>query len=492
MTSVGTGDDQIPAQGNTIRNIIEGADIVMSHILHFYHLAALDYINTSGTAVDGAAPWANGKDNTPDMVTGGLAQSLVLEYVTALDIRRKAHTLGCYLSGKQPCTPALIPGGVTQSLTNSATGLAAITNSMTGMLSTIKSFIDNTYIPTVVAVAGVFSPTLLTGPASAGVGRGCKKFLAYGTFPQSNNTQALTGGFADCTGAVGTWAAQPLHPANIEEHIVHSYYNEASGANNLLHPSVGVTDPAYGKSGAYSWLKAPRYNTSGAGAGAGTSNVAEVGPLARMIVNTLAHVEPWASTVNTFITGTLGLPLSVGYANLPSVLGRHAARALECQGIATLLPTWIADLATTTATGQTYRHRNLPTSTTNMNAWRKGHWTEAQTTGYGLTEAPRGALGHWISVSGKKITKYQCVVPTTWNMGPMDTYGNNGPIEQALLGTAVPVGTAADAAMSRTKVGRIVRSFDPCIACAVHIVSPDKEKSIKFEVVPPGVIGSCK
>ncbi|MEW6570582.1 MAG: nickel-dependent hydrogenase large subunit [Nitrospirota bacterium] len=465
MPSVGSGATDIPVQGNLLRNIIEGADLVMSHILHFYHLAALDYINTAyaGCPISGQAPWWP-KDNTADMVgstpaTTGLATTLILNYVTALDIRREAHRLAAYASGKQPCTPALIPGGVTKVVDG---GLAT---NMSGVLSTIRNFIDNTYIPNVVTVAQAFSGSLLVGSAAQGVGRGCKKYLAYGTFPTASNTQFITGGFADCTNAaVSAWTVSPLNPANIEEHIKYSYYDEGVlGAYNMLNPSVGVTKPDRSKAGAYSWVKAPRYQT---GAGSANTNVAEVGPLARIMVNYLAGVEPWVSVVNQFITGALGLALETGLANMPSVLGRHAARALECQGVADEMQNWIAALTTTATTGETYRHRNIP---------------RTSSAGYGLTEAPRGALGHWIRIDGTKVTSYQCVVPTTWNGSPKDTYGQNGPIEQAIMGTVV-----TDDATGRTKIGRIVRSFDPCIACAVHIVSPDKKKVTKFEVVPPG------
>ncbi|MFA4918650.1 MAG: nickel-dependent hydrogenase large subunit [Thermodesulfovibrionales bacterium] len=465
MAAVGTGDRQIPVQGNNLRNIIEGADLVMSHILHFYHLAALDYINTTNTPVDGQAPWSP-KDNTADMIAGTLATALVLQYVTALDIRREAHRMGAYVSGKQPCTPALIPGGVTKTVPAGSTAAADMTTILTG----IRSFIDNTYIPTVVVAAKALSGSLLVGSDAQGVGRGCKKYLAYGTFPTSSGTQVLTGGFANCTAAaVSAWTVAPLNPAFIEEHVTYSYYDPGTlNIYDKLHPSVGMTKPLFGKAGAYSWLKAPRYQTA---AGSANTHVCEVGPLARMIVNTLAGVEPWASTVTNFITSTLGLPLTTGLANLPSVLGRHAARALECKGIADTMPSWIAALGTTTATGQSYKHRNIPT---------------VSSTGYGLTEAPRGALGHWIRVDGSKVSNYQAVVPTTWNASPKDSYGQNGTIEQAIMGTAL-----TDDATGRTKIGRIIRSFDPCIACAVHIVSGDKKTISKFEVIPNG-FSSCK
>ena len=472
-----------------MRNLIEGADIVMSHILHFYHLTALDYINTGyvGCPISGVAPWWP-KDNTADMVgatsgTTGLATTLILNYVKALDIRREAHRMIAYADGKHPCTPALIPGGVTNIVrADLASNMQAILGSPTGDTGTeIRSFIDNVYIPNVVTVAGAFSGDLLVGDPDVGVGRGCKKYLAYGTFPDATGSLFITGGFLDATGPISGWVTQPLNTGNIKEYIKYSYYDENGGANDGLHPTVGVTVPQYPKApDAYSWLKAPRYVT-GAGS-ATTTHVCEVGPLARVMVNYCANVEPWVSTVNQFITGTLGLPLLAGLANMPSVLGRHAARALECKAIAdTMATSWIPSLSTTSTTGETYRHRNIPTLPATGNA-----------TGMGLTEAPRGALGHWMRldpvVTGKHYAKifkstignYQAVVPSTWNLGPKDSDDQPGPVEEALLGTVV-----TDDATGRTRVGRIVRSFDPCIACAVHIVSPDKKTVSKFMVVDP-------
>ncbi|MEW6002722.1 MAG: nickel-dependent hydrogenase large subunit [Nitrospirota bacterium] len=339
---------------------------------------------------------------------------------------------------------------------------------MSNLLSTIRSFIDNTYIPTVKTVASAFSGDLLVGTAARGLGEGCKKYLAYGTFPTSSNTQFITGGFLNTDGL--TTIAQfiaagvtPLNPANIEEHITYSYYDPGVlDAYNMRHPSIGVTLPLYGKSGAYSWLKAPRYQT---GTGSGNTHVCEVGPLARVLVNALAGPSVWFTTVKA-VLDSIGLS-TANIPNLRSVLGRHAARAIECKVVADEMANWIGALSTTATTGETYRHRNIPTVTS---------------TGYGLTEAPRGALGHWITISGTKIGSYQAVVPTTWNASPKDTYGQKGPIEQALMSMT----GITDDATGRTRVGRIVRSFDPCIACAVHIVSPDKKKVSKFEIVPPG------
>jgi len=464
-TGYGTAATEIPQQGRILRNLIEGGDMVMSHITHFYHLTALDYINTNfvGCPISGVAPWWP-KDNTADMVgaTAGLtatANALIGNYVQALNIRRDAHEMCAWMSGKQPCQPTFIPGGVTNVVTNEMTA------AVTAKLTTIRNFIDNTYIPDVKTVASVFSGNLLAGTAANGVGAGCKKYLAYGIFPTSTGALTLSAGFLNATSdnpsGSNSWSVSAFNQANIKEHITYSFYENGGGAYDKLHPSVGVTTPKIGKAGAYSWLKAPRYATD---ATSGNTHVCEVGPLARVLVNYVAGNTTITGPVNTFLTDTGLINLGAGAClnALRSVLGRHAARAIECKVIADAMQGWITELGAATATsGQTYKHRNTP----------------KQATGYGLTEAPRGALGHWVGIKGKKISHYQCVVPTTWNGSPKDDFGQAGPIEQALNGTLV-----TDDATGRTAVGRIVRSFDPCIACAVHIVSPDKEKVTKFEI----------
>lgn len=461
-TSSGPGSAQIPVMGNTLRNLIEGSDLVMSHILHFYHLTALDYINTNTSILNGVAPWGNGKDNTSDMVTSGTANYLIGNYVQGLNIRRKAHEMAAYIDGKHPCQPVLLPGGVTKVVdanlktnlgrllgNDALSGTYAISQANSG--NNIRSFIKYCYIPDVVTVAKAFSGSLLIGSAGDGVGAGCKRYLAYGTFPDAAGTNFISGGFLDWTGSP---SVSTLNTALITESVAYSRYDAACEGK---HPSEGMTLPSPSKAGAYSWLKAPMYN----------GLVAEVGPLARVLVNYAAGVAPWVSTVDSFLN-TIGLASGIG-GNVPdlrSVLGRHAARALECDAVAEQMLGWINSLTTTATTGETYRHRDIPRTAT----------------GYGLTEAPRGALGHWITINGKKIANYQCVVPTTWNARPRDINGHMGPIENALSGINIGSTAETTAMSARIKVGRIVRSFDPCIACAVHIVSPDKEEVLKFEL----------
>src|SRR4030042_4222860 len=443
FTGFGRGQAEIPQQARVIRNLIEGADLVMAHILHFYHLAAIDYLNTdvSGCVIAGQSPWSSSDHMSDQVATSADLNPIVLEYVQALNIRRKAHEFAAYLDGKHPCMPVFLPGGVTKTIPTATLGtlqtnLRDLWGNSTDPVSanTVLGFVHQAYIPTIVTVAQLFSGTLLAGPASGGLGRGCKKYLAYGTFPDSAGSMLISGGFLDATAdTISSWSGYALNQNNITEYIKYSHYDDGTLVGNdydALHPSVGVTIPLYKKptggsaelSAHYSWLKAPRYVT---GTGIGNVHVCEVGPLARVLVDYARNVGSWQSTVNYVMSSVLGFADPT--ANIPhlrSVLGRHAARAIECMVVADAMSGWIGSLTATSGTGETYKHRDIP--------------SDPKTTGYGLTEAPRGARGHGIRIDGRKGSTYQCVVPTTWNASPRDTYTKMGPIEQAINGTVVP------------------------------------------------------
>ncbi|MHC4695089.1 MAG: nickel-dependent hydrogenase large subunit, partial [Planctomycetota bacterium] len=252
-----------PKNGRIMRNLILGANFIMSHILHFYHLAALDYIDTTG-AID-IAPWVP-RYVIPDMVNGSTAVTLVR---------------------KLPCSPSLVPGGCTEVPTQEKI------DDFRTLLTEQRDFIDNTYIPDVLTVAGAF-------PQYYNIGQGCGNLLAYGVFDlNSSGTSKLLRRGRYTNGASGS-----VDPATIIEYLKYSRY---TGGN--LNPSVGVTEPDANKSGAYSWLKAPRY----------LDKAHEVGPLARMWVNG-------------------------DYSNGISVLDRHAARALEAQKVANAMVGWLGEL----------------------------------------------------------------------------------------------------------------------------------------------------
>ncbi|UCD29279.1 MAG: nickel-dependent hydrogenase large subunit [Planctomycetota bacterium] len=393
-----------PDNGRILRNLILGANFVMSHILHFYHLAALDYIDTTG--ILDFAPWTP-RYVTPCMVGGTTAQTLVGHYVTALEMRRKSHQMGAIFGGKLPCSPTMVPGGNTEVAT------AEKIADFRSLLTEVRDFIDNIYIPDVLAVASLF-------PDYYHIGAGCGNLIAYGVFDLDSSGQnklMARGRYTDGT-------IQAVDPADISEYVQYSWYTANSGNRN---PADGVTEVDAEKDGAYSWLKSPRY----------LDKVHEAGPLARMWING-------------------------DYFNGISVLDRIAARALETKKVADAMDGWLDELIPGNPSYQE------PSRTNNA-------------TGIGLTEAPRGALGHWIDISDSLISRYQVVTPTNWNASPKDDLNQPGPIEQALIGTPV-----ADINQP-IELLRVVHSFDPCLACSVHMVRPDGRLLESKLLIRPGI-----
>jgi len=276
-------------------------------------------------------------------------------------------------------------------------------------------------------------------------------------------------------GAVGTLT--DFDQANIVEQINSSWYDypatDALLQTNGRHPFDGVTVPNVKGGGTYSWLKSPRYGPA--------ATVLEVGPLARMAVTYSSSNQLVASSLNavgtllsagatynvkTLVDATLDAVGSAGNAlPLVSALGRHAARALESKLIADASDAWV---------------KALPIGNSNCYTYTK--IPKQISTGYGLAEAPRGALGHWIKIEGRKVAKYQCVVPSTWNFSPKDANGTPGPVEQSLIGSFI--GTDDESRI--VNILRIVHPFDCCIACAVHVVGPDGKEKLRFAIDPDG------
>ena len=221
-----------PDNGRILRNLVLGANFIMSHVLHFYHLAALDFISTSG--VIDVAPWVP-RYETPDMITGSAATTLVNHYVQALAIRRKAHQMAAIFGGKLPCAPSFVPGGCTEVVTSDKI------NAFRTLLNEQRAFIDSTYIPDVTAVATAF-------PAYSSIGAGCGNLISYGVFDIGPGTKLLA------RGRVTGGHQSPVNPTDIIEYLKYSRY---TGAN--VNPAVGVTNPSAHKTGAYSWIKSPRY-----------------------------------------------------------------------------------------------------------------------------------------------------------------------------------------------------------------------------------------
>lgn len=282
------------------------------------------------------------------------------------------------------------------------------------MINKLRTFIDHKYLSDVAEVATAL-------PGYFKISKGYGNFLSYGVFPENDNDSKKL--LPD--GVVVDGKLMPFNKEKITEDVSHSYYSSNSG----LAPRDGQTVPQPQKNKAYSWIKSPRYN----------GNVVEVGPLSRIFI---AYLKGENSNVKKMVDGLLA-KLNKKPEDLVSVLGRHAARAIECKLVADQCSEWVGQL---TPGKPAFNDFKIP----------------EKARGIGLTEAPRGALGHWVDIQAHKISNYQCVVPTTWNCSPRDDRGNPGPVEQALVGTPIldeknPIEAA-----------RVVRSFDPCIACAVH------------------------
>jgi len=453
----------IPDNARVVRNLLMGAQFLHDHIVHFYHLHALDWVDvvsalsanpatTAGLAhdvspnaytIDFAAvkarlqtlvssgqlgPFTGGYWGHPAYILSPEENLLlVAHYLEALHQQVRTAKMHAIFGGKNPHPQSLIVGGVTCRYDITSARIAEFK----AILDETKNFIDSFYLPDVALLAQRYKGTW------SGIG-GSDNFLAFGEFPEGPSEPGSL--FFPRGAILGQGPIQPVDLSRINEHVSHSWY----AGTAALNPAAGVTEPSYtspSTSDRYSWLKAPRY----------LDQPMEVGPLARMLVASQGGQTEAALAVTDFQSKT-------GVSNLRSVLGRTAARALETQIIAGRMYQWLNQLNTAGST--------------------RVRWTmPAQAAGVGLNEAPRGALGHWIDIQNGQIANYQMVVPSTWNFGPRCANELPGPAEKALVGTPV-----ADPARP-LEVLRAVHSFDPCIACAVHVIDTRNRRVVKVRAV---------
>lgn len=302
-----------------------------------------------------------------------------------------------------------------------------------------KKFVDEVYIPDLMAIASFYKDW-------GAIGGNNEAFLAYGDFSENSAESRLLmpSGFIRKGLEV-----ENLDVDLITEDVTRAWYEKSAPS----HPYAGKTepikgDPAYNTDDKYSWIKAPRYD----------GLVTEVGPLARVLV---AYGRGDA-TAKGLVDQTLK-KLGVGADALFSTLGRTAARGLETVMVGDAMGNWLNELRSNIAKGdkKTYQSWTMPD----------------KAKGFGLNDVPRGSLGHWIEIEDGKIKNYQYVVPSTWNFGPADAHGNKGPVERSLIGTPI-----ADPKMP-LEVLRTVHSYDPCLACAVHVIDPHTNEIYKVRVV---------
>jgi hydrogenase large subunit len=492
----------IPANANSIRNLMMLAQYTQDHLVHFYHLHALDWVDVvSALSADPKAtselqqsisswhksspgyfrdvqnklkrfvesgqlgPFANAYWGSPAYKLPAEANLMaVTHYLEALDFQKEIVKIHTIFGGRNP-HPNWLVGGMPCSINVNETGAVGAVNmtwlnQVSDIINDSIAFVDQVYIPDLKAIASFYKDWGFGGGLSG------KNVMAYGEFPaipnnHTNDSWMLPNG-AILNGDLSTvYDVDVRDPEQIQEFVNHSWYDYPD-PNAGLHPWDGVTEPkfelgpnakgtktnieALDENAKYSWLKAPRWR----------GNAMEVGPLARYVVAYARGHEEVKEQVDGLLAA-LDLPITA----LFSTLGRTAARGLECS--------WSAHKMREVFDGMMANIKAGDVATANMEKWEPETWP-ADTKGVGMGEAPRGALGHWIHIKNTKLENYQAVVPTTWNASPRDPQGNIGAYEAALLGT--PMANPEQP----LEILRTIHSFDPCLACASHVMSPDGQE----------------
>jgi Ni,Fe-hydrogenase I large subunit len=487
---------EIPPNARLIRNLIAGAQHIQDHVIHFYHLHALDWVDVvDALNADPAATAALAQaisdwpKSSADYFAGiqarvrRLADSgqlslfasgywghpayrlppeanllAVAHYLEALEWQRDVIRVHAVLGGKNPHPQTYLVGGMASPVDVNSPNVINLERIafMAERIRTMRQFVEQVYVPDVKAVAG-FYPEWWT------IGAGHRNYLSYGALQQGNRTDESRFTFPRgiiLGGDLGT--VHPVDQAKITESIARSYYAYEAGDESRLHPWDGETSPRYtgptppylnlDVDNKYSWLKSPRYD----------GKPMEVGPLARLLVAYGAG----NARVRELVDGAL-TELKLQPAALFSTLGRVAARALETVYLLDLMDQWLDELARNAQSGDVRIHDG--------SRWDPSTWP-AEAQGWGFHEAPRGALGHWVTIRDGRIDNYQAVVPSTWNAGPRDEQGITGPYEASLVDTPVEIPEQP------LEILRTVHSFDPCLACAVHVVDATGRSRVRVEV----------
>jgi Ni,Fe-hydrogenase I large subunit len=444
----------IPEAGRIMRNLFCGGLYMHDHFIHFYVLSALDYLDIMAVAgYQGKDPGLVAlRDKIVSLVQRGdtspftpryepdefcvndpeIVTTLVSHYVKAVEMKAKSQKMLNLICGVQPHPNAITVGGCT------ATPTREELLEFRALWEEQVKFVNEVYLPDVIAVG--------TGPllplATMGLGATGGNYLCYPMFPRDDPSKPDDYSFGGSNHLVGGGAitggelnpARALDFSQITEEVKYSWYNYPAGAVGL-HPGVGVTDFNVRKEGAYSFLKAPRYG----------GEPMEVGPLSRGLVNRYPELMDL-----------------IGKGAKAGAVARHFCRAVESKLVGEAGLAWIDRLIELATAGPIVGMNDKPVP------------NSAQ--GMGIWDAPRGALGHWVDIKDGRIKNYQLVVPSTWNASPRDEKGAKGPYEQSLIGAPVPDPD------NPINVVRIIRSFDPCLACGIHLIDPETNDIKIFKV----------
>ncbi len=487
---------EVPPNATLVRNIIAGVQYIHDHVIHFYHLHALDWVDivsaleadsteTAALArslsdwpktgrkffaaaqarlkafVEGGqlGPFTNGYWGHPAYKLPPEANLMaVTHYLEALDWQREVVKVHAFLGGKNPHPQTYLVGGMSIPIdVNSPSALNAERLAYLEVLfKKAKDFVEQVYLPDLLAVASFYKEW-------AAIGEGVGNYLAYGDFPEVSINDPDS--YFLPQGVIfdkNLDEIQDVDHEKIVEHVARAWF-EYSGGDEGLHPWKGETTPRYtgpkppyeflNTDEKYTWMKAPRYD----------GRPMEVGPLARMLV-AYAKGHPRVKELVDMVLEKL----DVGPEALFSTLGRTAARGIETIVIAEKLSEWTQQLAANIRSGDLRIHNGLK--------WEPSTWPQ-YAKGWGRHDAPRGSLGHWIVIRDGAIDNYQAVVPSTWNGSPRDAEGQLGPYEASLIGTPI-----ADPEKP-LEILRTIHSFDPCMACAVHVVDPQGREQVRIRIV---------
>jgi Ni,Fe-hydrogenase I large subunit len=488
---------EVPPAGGLIRNLVHGMQTVQDHVIHFYHLHALDWVDVvSALSADPAAtsalarsisPWPNNSEAHFAEIQGRVQRFVdsgqlgiftngywghpayrlppeanlmaVAHYLEALDWQRDVIRVHTIFGGKNP-HPNFLVGGMASAINLDDTGTinAESFTKIQGMISRARRFVEEVYWPDLQAIASFY-------PEWAAIGGGVTNYISSGEWPE-NGQWSDAGSMYFPSGVIfdrDLSEVQPFDQEHIQEFITSSWYEYEGGDDVGLHPFEGETTPRYTgpeppwtylqDHEKYTWMKAPRYQ----------GRATEVGPLARMLV----AYGSGHDDVRGMVDETLGR-LGVGPEALFSTLGRTAARGIETVLLARKMEDWFDNLIARVRAGDD--------TTFNGERWEPGTWP-SPARGYGLLEAARGTLGHWVEIGDGAIRHYQCVVPSTWNCSPRDAEGTNGPYEAALMDNHPLVDPERPLEILRT-----IHSFDPCMACGAHVLDATGKEIVRVRV----------
>ncbi len=498
---------QIPENANTIRNMMQLTLWVHDHLVHFYHLHALDWVDVisalkadpkaTSALAQSISPWGksspgyfsdvqarlqrfvdsgqlgpfmNGYWGNPAYLLPPEANLMATaHYLEALDFQREIVKIHTVFGGKNP-HPNWLVGGMACAINMDAPmGAGAPVNVVqlnlvADIISRTIEFIDQVYVPDLKAIAGFYKGW------DYGQGLAGKNVLSYGEFPRhaNNYTDLMIPRGAILNGNLAE--VMPVDLSDLEqvqEYVDHSWYKYPDESKGL-HPWEGITDPNFvlgpntvgtktniqqlDEGAKYSYIKAARWR----------GNAMEVGPLSRFTIGYAQGISEFKDPVDKLLQD-LGLPFNA----LFTTLGRTAARGLEASWAAHKLQDCYNQLIANIVAGDS--------ATANTDKWEPSTWP-AEVKGVGFAEAPRGALGHWLHIKDAKIESYQAVVPTTWNGSPRDPSGSIGAFEASLLGTPLANPTQP------LEILRTLHSFDPCLACSTHVMAPDGGELIRVQV----------